>query len=341
MGFSDIFIARPVATSLIMLGITLTALAACVSAAAGGAAAADRLPDDPGLGPAAGRQPGDHGLLGHPTVGASIGADPRVHADDLEQHAGNSSTSSVQFDLARNIDGAAQDVQTAINAAGGQLPRNLPRVSRPSYRKVNPTDSPVLIFLASPPKPSAADRGRRGHRERAGAAYQPDLGRGAGQCRRASRSRRSASSLIRPRSQSLGLSLEGLRTVLASATADLPRRDDRLRYPGPSPLMPTTRSWRPPSHGTTSSSPIKTVPPCGFATWLSCGMPPRTRGSRASPNGQPAITLAVLKQPGANVVETVDRIKAALPQLEVAHPPAIRVEIQPTCGPRPSGPRSP
>ncbi|MFX7879035.1 efflux RND transporter permease subunit, partial [Acinetobacter baumannii] len=54
---------------------------------------------------------------------------------------GNSSI-TVQFDLNRNIDGAAQDIQTAINAAGGQLPKTLP--SPPTYRKVNPADAPIL-----------------------------------------------------------------------------------------------------------------------------------------------------------------------------------------------------
>src|SRR5208282_1281081 len=53
---------------------------------------------------------------------------------------------TLQFDLDRNIDGAAQDIQSAINAAGGQLPKNLP--TPPSYRKVNPADSPILMLAA-------------------------------------------------------------------------------------------------------------------------------------------------------------------------------------------------
>ena len=55
-----------------------------------------------------------------------------------------SSSITLQFDLNRNIDAAAQDVQAAIDAAGGQLPKNLP--SPPNYRKVNPADSPILIL---------------------------------------------------------------------------------------------------------------------------------------------------------------------------------------------------
>ncbi|WP_163768886.1 efflux RND transporter permease subunit, partial [Providencia stuartii] len=53
----------------------------------------------------------------------------------------------IQFDLNRNIDGAAQDIQTAISAAGGQLPKNLP--NNPTIRKVNPADSPILVLAAN------------------------------------------------------------------------------------------------------------------------------------------------------------------------------------------------
>src|SRR5258708_35368690 len=59
---------------------------------------------------------------------------------------GNSAI-TIQFDLSRNIDGAAQDIQTAINAASGQLPTNLP--SPPTYRKVNPADAPILTIAVS------------------------------------------------------------------------------------------------------------------------------------------------------------------------------------------------
>ena len=72
----------------------------------------------------------------------AVRADPGRVADDLDQRARHTQI-TLQFDLDRNIDAAAQDIQSAINAAGGQLPKNLP--SPPSYRKVNPADSPILI----------------------------------------------------------------------------------------------------------------------------------------------------------------------------------------------------
>ena len=79
---------------------------------------------------------------------------------------GNSAI-TVQFDLNRNIDGAAQDIQTAINAAGGQLPKNLP--SPPTYRKVNPADAPILVLAVhSDALPMTV--GRRLRREHPGPA---------------------------------------------------------------------------------------------------------------------------------------------------------------------------
>ena len=75
---------------------------------------------------------------------APVRADPGRLADDLDERAWVTTTVVVQFDLDRNIDAAANDIQAAINAASGQLPRNLP--SPPTYRKVNPADSPILIL---------------------------------------------------------------------------------------------------------------------------------------------------------------------------------------------------
>src|SRR3954470_7176847 len=136
MSISSPFIRRPIATSLLMAGIFLV-----------GAAAYPFLPVAP------------LPQVDFPTISVSAqlpGASPETIASSLTQPLerqfgqipgvtqmtssstlGNSAI-TVQFDLARNIDGAAQDIQTAINAAGGQLPKDLP--SPPTYRKINPAD---------------------------------------------------------------------------------------------------------------------------------------------------------------------------------------------------------
>ena len=94
-------------------------------------------------GAAAGRESRDHGLLGRDAARIPVRGDLRRVADDLDNLLGTTLI-TLQFDLDRNIDAAAQDVQTGIDAAGGQLPKNLP--TPPTYRKVNPADSPILIL---------------------------------------------------------------------------------------------------------------------------------------------------------------------------------------------------
>ena len=94
---------------------------------------------------------------------------------------------TVQFDLDRNIDGAAGDIQAAINAASGQLPKNLP--GPPTYRKVNPSDAPIMILAAQSDALPLTD-GRRLRRKRAVAADLADRRRGAGADRRPAEARR-------------------------------------------------------------------------------------------------------------------------------------------------------
>ena len=81
---------------------------------------------------------------GGAAAGDAVRADPGRRADDLGQRARAVTQITLQFDLDRNIDAAAGDVQAAINAASGQLPKNLP--SPPTYRKVNPSDAPIMIL---------------------------------------------------------------------------------------------------------------------------------------------------------------------------------------------------
>ncbi|HVO14112.1 MAG TPA: efflux RND transporter permease subunit, partial [Alphaproteobacteria bacterium] len=142
MGISTPFIRRPIATSLLMVGILLV-----------GAVTYPLLPVAP------------LPEVDFPTISVTTqlpGASPETIASSVTQplerqfaqipgvtQMTSSSTLgfssiTVQFALTRNIDGAAQDIQTAINAAGGQLPKDLP--SPPTYRKVNPADAPILVL---------------------------------------------------------------------------------------------------------------------------------------------------------------------------------------------------
>src|SRR4051812_5483424 len=142
MGFSELFICRPVATSLLAAAILIAGIAAFL-----------RLPVAP------------LPRVDFPTIsvsaalpGASAETMASAVATPLERRFGRiagvteitsvsglgSTSLTLQFDLDRDVDAAARDVQAAINAAGGELPSNLP--SRPTYRKINPADTPILIL---------------------------------------------------------------------------------------------------------------------------------------------------------------------------------------------------
>ena len=142
MSISTPFIKRPVATSLIMAAILLVGIAAFPLLPVAPLPQC-RLPHHPGERQAAGREPGDDGGDRRAAARAAFAQIPGVSQMTSVSVLGQSQI-VVQFDLARNIDAAAQDVQAAINAASGQLPKNLP--SPPNYWKVNPSDSPILIL---------------------------------------------------------------------------------------------------------------------------------------------------------------------------------------------------
>ena len=136
------FIHRPVATTLLTVAIAMAG-AIAFQRAAGVAAAAGGFSDHLRGRQPAGRQRRDHGLLGGHAAGAAVRPYRRRHGDDLVELARHHPI-TLQFDLSRDIDGAARDVEAAINAARTYLPANLP--GNPTYRKVNPADSPIMIL---------------------------------------------------------------------------------------------------------------------------------------------------------------------------------------------------
>ena len=169
---------------------------------------------------------------------------------------------TVQFDLDRNIDAAANDVQAAINAASGQLPKNLP--TPPTYRKVNPADSPILLLGATSDTLPLTD-GRRQRRDQARPADQPDLRRRPGHHRRPAE----AGDPHPARSRQAGGQGPVARGCAHPARRSRPWTIRRARIDGPTRSLhhlhqrPADRS---PRTGTTSSSPIATARRCACAT---------------------------------------------------------------------------
>jgi len=233
---------------------------------------------------------------------------------------GNSSI-TVQFDLNRNIDGAAQDIQTAINAAGGQLPKTLP--SPPTYRKVNPADAPILglaVHSDSLPITVVDD-----YAENVLVQHISQIP-GVAQVSISGQQKPSVRIQVDPEElASIGLGLEDVRAALTTVTTDSPKGSidgaTRTFTISANDQLLSAEPWNDVIVAYKKGAPVR-VRDIGQAI----EGPENTKQS-AWANGKRAINLMVLKQPGANVVDTVDRIKAALPQLQAAIPPAVKVDI--------------
>jgi HAE1 family hydrophobic/amphiphilic exporter-1 len=317
MNISEVFISRPIATSLLMAALALV-----------GIVAFPLLPVAP------------LPQVDFPTINVTAtltGASPEIMASTVAtplefqfgQIASVSQMSSVsslgstvitlQFDLNRNIDGAAQDVQAAITSAGPNLPKNL--TSPPTYKKVNPADSPILIVAATSdtlPLYKVDDFAENVVAEQISqipGVSQVQIG---GQQRPAIRVQIDPAKLT-----GRGLTLEDVRAALATTTTDAPKgtligrqqsftiyANDQLTEP--EPFNDAIIAFR-------NGAPVR-VRDVGVATG---GPQDVTLG--ALHRDQPAIMLLIFKQPGANVIDTVDQIKSSLVGLHGLIPPGIHL----------------
>jgi HAE1 family hydrophobic/amphiphilic exporter-1 len=242
-----------------------------------------------------------------------------------------SSQITLQFDLTRPIDGAALDVQTAINAASGQLPPNLP--SPPTFRKVNPADSPIMLITVQSktlPLTQVSDYADNI------LAQQISQISGVGQVNIGGVQKPAVRIQVDPtRLTGLGLSLEDIRGVIATTSVNQPKgtvdgkaqsftvyTNDQLLSAAP---------WNDVVLAYKNGAPIR-VRDVGvavdgpenkkIAAWAYKGA--AAPADSGIDNGR-AIVLVIFKEPGANVIATVDRIKAALPLLRASIPPTVEV----------------
>ncbi|MGA7855322.1 MAG: multidrug efflux RND transporter permease subunit [Candidatus Acidiferrales bacterium] len=315
MNISAPFIHRPVATTLLTVAIALA-----------GAVAFQVLPVSP------------LPQIDFPTisVGASLpGASPEIMASSvatpLERQFGriagvNEMTSSsflgttsitLQFDLNRNIDGAARDVEAAINAARSYLPANLP--SNPTYRKVNPADAPIMILgLTS----KVYDRGAM--YDSASTVVEQRLSQieGVGQVTVGGSSLPAVRVELNPTQlNGYGLGLQDVNAMLSTqnanlakgqitdgnTTADIVANDQLLKAKYYKDLIIGYHK--------------------GAAIKLSdvADVEDAVENIRAAGylNGKPCVLLIIFRQPGANIIDTVDRIRAAIPALKASIPAAM------------------
>jgi hydrophobe/amphiphile efflux-1 (HAE1) family protein len=229
------------------------------------------------------------------------------------------STITLQFNLDRNIDAASTDVLEAINAAQGQLPKNLP--SQPTIRKVNPADAPIYILSVQSdtlPLTTVDDYAENI------LAQQLSKVTGVAQVSVGGQQKPAIRVQIDPAKLAyMGLTLEDVRNVLLTATVDSPKGsidgadksytildDDQLTKAAPyNDLVVAYRN----------GAPIR-IRDIGEAV-----RGPQNRELAGWQNGKRGILLLAFKQPGANVIDTVQQIKAALPALEASIPAAVHV----------------
>jgi hydrophobe/amphiphile efflux-1 (HAE1) family protein len=227
----------------------------------------------------------------------------------------------IQFDLNRNIDGAAQDVQTAINAAGAVLPKNLP--TPPTFRKVNPADAPIMnLFVQSDAYPMTVVDDYTDNLLAQQLSQIPGIAlvNITGEQKPAVRVQVDPAKIA-----SLGMSLEDVRAMLSIATANSPKgifdgaaqsftiydNDQLLRA---EPYNDLVLAYR-------NGSPIK-VRDIGVAVDAA-----ENAKIAAWHYGRQGVLLVIFKQPGANVIDAVDRVRHELPRLEAALPPGMDVDV--------------
>jgi multidrug efflux pump len=319
VNIAEPFIRRPVATTLLTLALALS-----------GALAFGLLPVAP------------LPQVDFPTIqvqAALPGASPETMATSvaapLERRFGHiaaltemTSTSNLgstavvlQFDLNRDINGAARDVQAAINAARGDLPTTLP--NNPTYRKVNPADAPILILALT-----SSTLGRGKMYDAGSSILQQKLSQvpGVGQVIVGGGALPAVRVELNPLSlNKYGIGLEDVRGVLAATNVNRPKgqlantarasevlaNDQLFKAADYVPLIVAYRSGRPvvlSEVGDVVDS-VEDVRNIGLS------------------NKDPAIVVVIFRQPGANIIDTVDNVRGLLPQLRASVPASINVDV--------------
>ncbi len=232
-----------------------------------------------------------------------------------------SSNVTLQFDLSRNIDAAARDVQAAINAARGQLPANLP--SNPGYRKVNPSDSPIMILALTSTTAElrdiydAADSIIGQKLSQVPGIGQANVGGGA---KPAVRVQLNTSQLNK-----YGIGPETVRTILGQANAIGPKGqladDDRVYEISTTDQLHKAAEYRPLIVTYVNGSPVR----LGDIALVTDSVEDRRNAGYY--NGTPAVLVTLFKQPDANIIDTVDRVYALLPLLQASIPQKIHVAV--------------
>lgn len=319
MNVSEHFIRRPVGTTLIAIAIFLVGAVAYVFLPV----ASMPTVDFPSIRVSASRPGADPATMAA-TVAAplerQLGAIAGVTEITSQSSLGSTSI-SLQFDLSRSSDKAARDVQAALNAAAIDLPSDLPTL--PIFRKANPGAFPVLIIALTSTSLTASQIYDVADTVIAQRIAQVE---GVAEVTVSGAEQPAIRVRLDPaRLAAMGLSLDAVRTAIANANVSAPIGSFEGGVQGLT-LSGNTQITTPEEYGgIVVRSANGTIVRLSDIATVERG----TRNSRASGsyNGKPAVTLTITRQPGANVVETVDRVNALLPELRRFIPAAVDVEI--------------
>jgi multidrug efflux pump len=319
MNFSDVFIRRPVGTILISIGILLVGIVAYRMLPVAS------LPsvDIPTIRVSASRPGADPA-----TMAASVAAPLERRLGEIAGVTEITSVSSlgtsmitIQFDLSRNADGAARDVQAALNAAATDLPTDLPTL--PIFRKTNPAASPILVLALTSDTMSpsaiydAADTVLAQRLSQVDGVAEVSVN-GADQP--AMRIRADPQRLA-----AMGISLEDIRNTIANANSLTPLGvvdgDDRAHSLGANGQLRRPEDF--------ANLIVRNSNGASVRLSSVADIQPGVRNTRSSAtfNGKPSVLLVITKQAGANVIETVDRIYALLPELKRWIPAGINIDV--------------
>jgi multidrug efflux pump len=232
-----------------------------------------------------------------------------------------STSVTLQFDLSRNIDGAARDVQAAINAARTYLPANLP--SNPSYRKVNPADSPIMILGLTSDKYDVTKLYDLSSTVLIQKLSQID---GVGQAFAGGGATPAVRVEIDPKKlESFGLTLGSVQSVLSLQNSHEPRgqlaNDTTTQDILTNDQISRADEYRPLIVGYHGGSAVRLG---DVADVVDSAENLRTAGYT---DGERSVSVIIFRQPGANIIQTVDRIKAQLPFLQAVLPKGIKMTL--------------
>ncbi|MBK8568487.1 MAG: multidrug efflux RND transporter permease subunit [Nitrosomonadales bacterium] len=319
MSLSETFINRPVATTLLTLGIVLSGIIAFTLLPVAALPQVD-FPTISVQATLPGASPETMAATVATPLERSLGLIAGVTEISSSSSLG-STRITLQFDLDRNIDGAARDVQAAMNAARNLLPTGLP--SNPVYRKVNPADAPIMILSLTS---ESMSRGQMYDAASTILAQKISQLKGIGLVTVGGSSLPAVRVSLNPNAlNKYGIGAEDVRAAIVATNANRPKGSledgDRRWQILANDQAKTAAEYLPTIVAYRNGAPVRLADIAQVADSV------QDIRNAGLVNGKPAVMLILNRQPGANIIETVDQVKQLLPLLRASIPAAITLSV--------------